>query len=226
MPVVLLVWVALTTNGAALSETATGHLVCAAVQSQCVISPASNFLLYSREDDTIWLKDKAGHAQLMDSAHPRLSPDGRYLAYQDEAIWGDLYVRDLETGQVTQVYTSSGTLLVASWTDDGNRLVFDHGCRIHAVDRDGSNLETLIEDWPEYYDCYNDSPNGAYLVAAAQVNGVEGLYAASTDGSYWSSCATGQSRTGWAASATSACTRLFCRWCSSAEMGITMKWRF
>ncbi len=124
-----------------------------------IIPPTSSFVLYSRADDTIWLKDEAGHAQLMDGARPRLSPGGRYLAYQDEAIWGDLYVRDLETGQVTKVYTSSGTLLLASWTPDGNRLVFDHGCRIHAVDRDGSNLEALIDDWPAYYDCYNDSPD-------------------------------------------------------------------
>jgi hypothetical protein len=57
------------------------------------------------------------------------------------------------------VYTTSAHLLVASWTGDGSRLVFDHNCYIYAVDRDGSNLETIIGTWPGSNYCYNDSPD-------------------------------------------------------------------
>jgi len=185
----LLVWVALATNGAALSEATTGHPVRAAIQPQGVISPTSSFVLYSRADDTtIWLKDEAGHAKLMDGIRPSLSPDGHYIAYQDEAIFGDLYVRDLQTSQVTKVYTASAHLLVASWTGDGSRLVFDHSCRIYGIDRDGSNLVTLIDTWPGSNRCYNDSPDSNHIDGRlAWENEKYGLGVAEADGSnpYW-----------------------------------------
>jgi hypothetical protein len=147
-------------TAATSAEATTGQPVRTDVQPQAIISPTSSFVLYSRADDTtIWLKDKAGHAKLMDGIRPRLSPDGRYIVYQDEALFGDLHVRDLQTGQVTQVYTTSDYLLVSSWTGDGSRIVFDHGCHIYGMDRDGSNLATLIDTWPGVDYCYNDSPD-------------------------------------------------------------------
>jgi hypothetical protein len=164
------------------SDTATHH------PPQAVIPPASIFLLYSREDDTIWLKNQASHAKLMDGARPRLSPDGRYIAHQDEAIFGDLYIHDLQTGQATKVYTSSTHLLVASWTPDGNRVVFDHGCRIYTVNRDGSGLAVLIDTWPGSQYCYNDSPDVNPVDGRiAWENEKYGLGVAGADGAnpYW-----------------------------------------
>ncbi|MBU1878538.1 MAG: hypothetical protein KJ734_06265, partial [Chloroflexi bacterium] len=157
----------------------------ASLQSQGVIPPASSFLLYSREDNTIWLKDETGDAKLMDGARPRLSPDGRYIVYEDEAIFGDLYVRDLQTSQVTRVYTNTNKpLLVAAWMGDGSRFVFDYDCGIYAIDRDGSNLETLIDSWPATYRCYNDSPDSNPVDGRlAWENEKYGLGVAEADGS-------------------------------------------
>ncbi|MBN1137313.1 MAG: PD40 domain-containing protein [Anaerolineae bacterium] len=156
-----------------------------AAQPQGVISPTSSFLLYSRADDTtIWLKDEAGHAKLLDGIRPGLSPDGRYIVHQDEAIFGDLYVHDLLTGQATLVFTASTHLLVASWTPDGNRIVFDHGCHIYGMDRNGDNLETLIDTWPGSYYCYNDSPDSNPVDGRlAWENEYYGLGVAEADGS-------------------------------------------
>jgi hypothetical protein len=154
-----------------------------------IIAPTSNFVLYSRADDTtIWLKDEAGHAKLMDGIRPGLSPDGRYIVYQDEALFGDLYVHDLQTGQDTPVFGASDYLLVASWTGDGSRIVFDHGCHIYGMDHDGSNLETLIDTWPGSSYCYNDSPDSNPLDGRlAWENQWYGLGVAEADGSnpYW-----------------------------------------
>jgi len=146
-------------------------------------------LLYSRaDDDAIWLKDGAGHAKLLDGARPGLSPDGRYIVHQDETFFGDLYIHDLQTSQTTKVYTASAHLLVASWTGDGSRLVFDHGCRIYGLDRDGSNLVTLIDTWPGSNYCYNDSPDSNPVDGRiAWENEKYGLGVAQADGSnpYW-----------------------------------------
>jgi hypothetical protein len=168
------------------SLAATGSTVRAADQPQGLISPTSSFVLYSRADETIWLKDETGHAKLMDGARPGLSPDGRYIVYQDEAISGDLYVHDLQTGQDSLVYSASDYLLVASWTADGSRLVFDHGCHIYAMDRNGDNVDVLIDTWPNVGidHCYNDSPDSNPVNdRLAWENERHGLGVAEADGS-------------------------------------------
>jgi dipeptidyl aminopeptidase/acylaminoacyl peptidase len=161
----------------------------AIVQPQGIISPTSSFLLYSRADDTtIWLKDEAGHAKLLDGIRPRLSPDGRYLVYQNEALFGDLYVRDLASGQDTKVFTATAHLLVPSWTGNGSRIIFDHECHIYGMDRDGSNLELLIDTWPGSNYCYNDSPDVNRMDGRiAWENEYYGLGVAQADGAnpYW-----------------------------------------
>jgi hypothetical protein len=129
------------------------------------ITPTSNFVLYSRNatpEDSIWIMDDAGDRQLMPGAHPRLSPDGRYIVHKRDHTWeGDIYVRDLETGQDTKVFTSTDIAANYGWTPDGSQIVFDHWCTIHVMERDGSNQQEIIGDWPYSGDdnCYNDSPS-------------------------------------------------------------------
>ena len=82
--------------------------VASPVQAQANITLTSGFVLYSRYDgdgshleDTIWLMDESGDNELMDGMYPRLSPNGRYIAYKkghSEQARSDVYVRDLQTG--------------------------------------------------------------------------------------------------------------------------------
>jgi hypothetical protein len=156
----------------------------AALQPQGVISPTSIFVLYHREDDnSIWLKEEMSHSQIMTGAHPSLSPDGRYIVYQSTIWYGDIYVRDLETGLDTLVYNASDITVGASWTADGSRILFDHGCYIYSVDPNGSNLQTIIGAWPGSYYCWNDNPDSSPVDGRiAWENGHYGLGLADADG--------------------------------------------
>jgi len=158
----------------------------AALWPQGVISPTSSFVLYHREDDnSIWLKNEISHTQIMTGAHPRLSPDGRYIVCQDTIWSGDFYVRDLETGQDTLIYDVWDTSVGASWTADGSRILFDHQCYIYAIDPDGSNVTKLIDKWPnvgiDY--CWNDNPDSNPVDGRlVWENGKYGLGLADADG--------------------------------------------
>lgn len=134
--------------------------VTSAVQPQGVISPTSNFVLYHREDDnSIWLKHEATHTQILTGARPRLSPDGRYIVYQDQIWSGDLYVHDLESGLDDLFFDAWSTTVGVSWTSDSSHILFDHGCTIYSAERDGSNQQTIIGQWPGSHYCYNDNPD-------------------------------------------------------------------
>ncbi|MBN1318294.1 MAG: PD40 domain-containing protein [Anaerolineales bacterium] len=124
-----------------------------------IITPTDMFILYSCVDATGWLKDSTGDRQILDGQRPRLSPDGKYIVYRKGDIYGgDLYLYDLENSLDTKIFTSTAHILNFSWTPDGNRIVYDYACGIYVMDRDGDNIEELL-DWPPSNYCYNDSPN-------------------------------------------------------------------
>jgi dipeptidyl aminopeptidase/acylaminoacyl peptidase len=161
----------------------------ASLWPQGVISPTSSFVLYHREDDGyIWLLDEASHAPLLAGARPRLSPDGRYIVYQDTIWYGDFYVRDLQTGVDTLVFDAWAVSLGASWAPDGSRLFLDQDCYIYSVEPDGSNLTTVIGAWPASLYCWNDNPDSNPVDGRlAWENEKYGLGVAEVDGQnpYW-----------------------------------------
>jgi len=149
-----------------------------------VISPTSEFVLYSRSDSTVWLKDTAGDAMLMDGEYPRLSPDGGYIIYRQGSIHlGDLYVRDLQNGQDTLIFSNNDYVDSFSWAPSGAQIVFDYACGIYVIDRDGTNQQQLIGAWPPSGYCLNDAPhsnpvdgriawlNWSYSIAVADSDG-------------------------------------------------------
>jgi len=130
------------------------------VDTHSIITPTSYFILYSRADNTSWLKDDTGDNQILPGVRPRLSPDGRYIVYRRGEVYeGDIYVYDLQTSVDTLVFLNDDYVVNYSWTPDGSQIVYDYRCRIYVMDRDGSNNQVLIDTWPGSRYCYNDSPH-------------------------------------------------------------------
>jgi Tol biopolymer transport system component len=137
-------------------------------QTQSIITATSNFVLYSRYDgdgdhsqDTIWLLDETGDTEVMDGMYPRLSPNGRYIAYKkghSQHRSASIYVRDLQSGLDTKVFTNTDEVVSYWWTADSSQIVFDFDCDIYVMDRDGSNMQLLSTGWPFPYPRYNDAP--------------------------------------------------------------------
>jgi Tol biopolymer transport system component len=156
-----------------------------AAHPQAVIPPTSNFVLYTREGSTCWLRDDSGDHQIIANCqYPRLSPDGQYIVYRRGDIhYGDLYVRDLQTDLDTLVFDNSDYVDSFSWTPDGARVVFDYSCGIYVVNRNGTNMQQLVGAWPASHYCNNDAPdcnpvdgrlawlNWTYSIAAADADG-------------------------------------------------------
>ena len=81
----------------------------------------------------------------------RFSPDGRYLSYRekDENSKRHIYVKDIETGQVTRVIEEGEDLIGGYGWANNNRLVYvkdkggDENDKLYAVDLDGKNPKAL-----------------------------------------------------------------------------------
>jgi hypothetical protein len=72
------------------------------------------------------------------------------------------------------------------WSPDGQWIAFWRDDNVYKIRPEGAGLTkltflTAAGDWLE--DTGQWRPDGKYLVAAAQVNGAQGLYAVATDGS-------------------------------------------
>ena len=123
------------------------------------------FVLYSRDDydeDTIWYLNSTGDTQFMLGSHPRLSPNGQFIAYQRGGwVYGDIYVRDLQTGSDTLIFTNDNEINFYDWTTDSGQIIFDYNCSIYIMGIDGSNSRELIGNWPDDDTgtrCWNDGP--------------------------------------------------------------------
>jgi Tol biopolymer transport system component len=124
-------------------------------------------IFYSRRTGTngaIWSisLDGIGDRFITEGTRPRISPDGRYLAFlrggrpfdtipQDN---GSIWIRDLLTGQERILVTRTNLIVGFDWEYGNTNLVFDHGCRLYRTDLAG-NVTAL----PFSTDCPEDAPS-------------------------------------------------------------------
>src|SRR5580658_951877 len=81
------------------------------------------------QDLNVVLMDRKGNASVLlsgqpDSAGPRLSPDGKRLAFQQGA--GNIWIYDIVRRTNSRVTLGSAIAATPIWTPDGQRLTFEH----------------------------------------------------------------------------------------------------
>jgi len=108
-------------------------------------------VFYSRRTGTngaIWsvTLEGTGDRYITEGTRPRLSPEGRYLAFlrggrpfdtipQNN---GDIWIRDLLTGEERMLVPHTDLITGFDWEYGNTNLVFDHGCGMFRTDLDGN----------------------------------------------------------------------------------------
>jgi hypothetical protein len=116
------------------------------------VSAANNY--------TIWAinLDGSGDTCITTGARPRVSRDGRNVAFlrggSPLVTQGNVWVRNLQTGQETVLYTNSNYTLGYDWDLTGTNLVFDWSCWLWRMSL-GGTAAVLPLPAP---DCYDDAP--------------------------------------------------------------------
>jgi Tol biopolymer transport system component len=118
------------------------------------------------QDLNVVLMDRKGNASVLlsgqpDSAGPRLSPDGKRLAFQQGA--GNIWIYDIERKTNSRVTLGSTVAITPIWAPDGQRITYEHprtapqrpGQAIYWGRADGAGTEQLLT--PETIS--NASPN-------------------------------------------------------------------
>ena len=135
-------------------------------------------------DIVLWHDAESGARRLIDDGShnmsPTLSPDGAYLAYTSSRDGApNIYVRDLASGQETQLTSGAGLALPGAWSPNGRYLAFSHSVQgnsdIFVYDLKAQRLQRLTRDKaidisPSF------APDGRRLVFASTRTGSPQLY--------------------------------------------------
>ena len=117
-------------------------------------SAASNY--------TIWAINLDGSSDtfVTTGARPRVSRDGKYLAFlrggSPLVTQGNAYVRNLQTGQETLLYANTNYTIGYDWDLTETNLIFDWNCWLWSISQSSAGIGTLLP-LPSP-DCYDDAP--------------------------------------------------------------------
>ncbi len=138
---------------------------------------------------TIWAigLDGSGDTYITTGARPRVSADGRWLAFLREGnpfgSQGNVWIRDLQSGTETRVFTNPNYIACYDWETNDATLLMDYSCGIWDLGTNGS-LTSFISA-----DCNDDAPVRNYTdrrIAFHNLNSntnIAGIYIANADGS-------------------------------------------
>lgn len=123
--------------------------------------------------------------EAFDTFRPRPSPDGRRLLFDgvDPAQGNhEIYVRDLDSGNVAQLTRSPAYDSDARWSPDGEQVVFhsDRGAgelhtQVYLMAADGGEVRALTQG-PAVNAYPNWSPNGKCIVYTSELDGNRDLW--------------------------------------------------
>lgn len=123
---------------------------------------AAGTLFYGRQSGTtgsVWAIDLDGTGDrfVTEGTRPRVSPDGRWLAFTREGApflsLGNLWLRDLASGEERRLFVNPNFIVHYDWLNDSSGLVFDYECAIQRID-----LAGVVTDFPMANDCFDDAP--------------------------------------------------------------------
>jgi hypothetical protein len=138
---------------------------------------------------TIWAidLDGSGDTYITTGVRPRVSRDGRWLAFLREGLpfigQGNVWVRDLQTGFERRLFTNPNYVTCYEWEPDAAALLTDYLCDIWDLNTNGA-LSAVISA-----DCNDDAPvrspvDGRIAFHNLSLSGsIAGLYVAAADGS-------------------------------------------
>ena len=136
-------------------------------------------------DDTVWIAatDGSSDQQITVGGWPRLSGDGTSLVFKrgtdPEINRHDVWVRNLQTGDETKVFSNNDFVVNYTWTADSSQIVFDYQCGIYIMNSDGSNMRNLV-----LVDCFDDAPALSPIDGTIAFHNAHfGLLLANSDGS-------------------------------------------
>ncbi|HEX5219648.1 MAG TPA: hypothetical protein VFZ59_08775, partial [Verrucomicrobiae bacterium] len=134
---------------------------------------------------TIWAinLDGSGERFITTGGRPRLSPDGRWLAFLRDGgptlSAGNLWVRDLVTGAETRIFSNADSIQAADWNWPQMELVFDNACQLWRTTFVGPAQPLPAALTPE---CFNGAPvvnpmDGRLAFQNVSPNATAGVYA-------------------------------------------------
>ncbi len=101
--------------------------------------------------------DGTGDQFVTTGTRPRVSPDGRWLAFTREGSpflsLGNLWLRDLITGSERRLFSNPNFVVYYDWLNDSSGLVLDYECTVQHID-----LAGVLTDLPMANDCFDDAP--------------------------------------------------------------------
>jgi Tol biopolymer transport system component len=123
-------------------------------------------IFYGRRSGTtgsVWAVhlDGSGDHYVTEGVRPRISPEGRYLAFLREGNPfatipvnnGNIWIRDLLNGTESRLITHNNLIVGFDWEYGNTNLVFDDGCGLFRTGLDG--VVTPVAFGTE---CYDDAP--------------------------------------------------------------------
>ncbi len=138
---------------------------------------------------TIWAinLDGSGDTYVTTGARPRVTADGRWLAFLREGTpfgnQGNVWLRDLQSGTESRLFANSNYITGYDWETNETALLLDYACGIWDLNTNGS-LSALLNA-----DCFDEAPvrnpaDGRVAFHNLNPNGaLAGLYMANADGS-------------------------------------------
>lgn len=141
--------------------------------SHPALTPDAKTIIFSYEGDLWKVPSEGGLAARItaltgDEINPKISPDGKYLAFSSNQFGNyDVFIMPLEGGEIKQLTFNDASDEVDSWSWDSEKIYFTSGRQnrftSYSVSKNGG---TAIRLFPHYFNTIhqvNELPNGELI---------------------------------------------------------------